>query len=51
MLDRNRLKETNDTYGHRMGDELVRRVAGAIKSVLPAGAMAARMGGDEFLVV
>lgn len=50
ILDCNRLKETNDSYGHRMGDELLCRVANAIRSVLPADAVAARMGGDEFLV-
>ena len=50
ILDCNRLKETNDTLGHRAGDELIVRVAKVIKDAIPSNAVAARMGGDEFLV-
>lgn len=51
VMDCNHLKETNDTYGHRVGDELIVRTAQAIKDTLPPDAVAARLGGDEFLVV
>ncbi len=50
ILDCNRLKETNDTLGHNAEDELIARVAKVVKSVIPSNAVAARMGGDEFLV-
>ena len=50
VLDCNRLKETNDTFGHKAGDELISRVAKVIKDTVPANATAARIGGDEFLV-
>ena len=50
VLDCNHLKETNDTLGHKAGDELIVRVAEVIKNVAPPDAVAARIGGDEFLV-
>ncbi len=50
IMDCNRLKETNDTLGHRAGDELLARIAKAIKQSIPSNALAARLGGDEFLV-
>lgn len=51
MADCNYLKKTNDTYGHEYGDLLLKRVARIIRSALPAGCTALRIGGDEFMIL
>ncbi len=49
-LDINGFKGVNDSIGHHGGDELVKALAGRIRSVLPPEAIFARIGGDEFAV-
>jgi diguanylate cyclase (GGDEF)-like protein len=49
-LDVNGFKVVNDSIGHHGGDELVRALAGRIRSAMPFGAALARIGGDEFAV-
>lgn len=44
-------KETNDRYGHLVGDEVLRKVAGIIQTHVPPGGLAARYGGEEFAVI
>ncbi len=51
MLDVDRFKEVNDTYGHMMGDTLLSYVAQALASRLRSSDVAARYGGDEFAVI
>ena len=51
MADCNYLKKTNDTYGHEYGDLLLKRIARIIRTALPAGCTALRLGGDEFLIL
>ncbi len=51
MLDVDRFKHVNDTYGHAMGDRVIVGVADEACASLPAGAELVRMGGDEFAVV
>lgn len=51
LADINHLKETNDTYGHVAGDELIRRMASLMAEVFRHDARVYRMGGDEFAVV
>jgi diguanylate cyclase (GGDEF)-like protein len=50
VLDLDRLKSLNDTYGHLTGAEAVRTVGHVLESGLPPDAVACRYGGDEFVV-
>jgi len=51
FLDLDRFKDINDTLGHDVGDRLLQEIGGRFLAVLPAGAMLARWGGDEFVAV
>jgi diguanylate cyclase (GGDEF)-like protein len=51
LVDLNRLKETNDTYGHDAGDRLIQSLAVALHSTLPPSTELARIGGDEFAIL
>lgn len=44
------LKKINDTYGHEMGDELIKEMAACFKENLNSDMLAMRYGGDEFVV-
>lgn len=49
MLDVDRFKQINDTYGHAVGDEALTAIAKAIVSTLRKGDSFGRFGGEEFL--
>ena len=51
FLDLDRFKEVNDQYGHEAGNEILRAVAGEIRNAVRASDVAARFGGDEFVVI
>jgi diguanylate cyclase (GGDEF)-like protein len=51
MADIDHFKWINDTYGHSIGDELLREVAKAIASQCRAVDLPARYGGEEFAIV
>lgn len=45
------LKRVNDTYGHVVGDELIRLTTSLFRVGLPEESIMFRMGGDEFLII
>jgi diguanylate cyclase (GGDEF)-like protein len=51
FMDLDRFKDVNDTYGHEAGNEILAAVAEEIRHVVRASDVAARYGGDEFVVI
>jgi two-component system cell cycle response regulator len=51
VLDVDHFKSVNDTYGHNIGDRVLREVAERMRNHLRAVDVVARYGGEEFLVV
>jgi two-component system cell cycle response regulator len=51
MTDIDRFKQVNDTYGHDVGDEVLREFANRIRTTVRGADLACRFGGEEFIVV
>jgi len=51
MVDIDWFKRINDAYGHGVGDEVLRAVAGAIADAVRDGDVPARFGGEEFAIL
>lgn len=51
LLDLDRFKAVNDTFGHDMGDELLKVVSERLKTCVREVDTVARMGGDEFTII
>ncbi len=51
VVDIDHFKQVNDRYGHLIGDEVLRAVAGVIARSKRQGDIAVRYGGEEFLIV
>ena len=51
LLDLDRFKQINDTYGHLIGDEVLRQIADTMTAVLRDYDVAGRFGGEEFVML
>ncbi len=51
IIDIDFFKSINDTYGHQVGDEVIKKIADIISSEIGNEGISGRFGGDEFLVV
>jgi diguanylate cyclase (GGDEF)-like protein len=51
LLDLNRFKDINDSFGHGVGDEIVQTVARRLRERLRKTDFIARIGGDEFAII
>ena len=51
IVDVDKFKDVNDTYGHAVGDRVLKRVAGILQHSFRSVDIICRIGGDEFVVV
>ena len=51
LIDLDGFKSVNDTYGHKIGDDLLVRIAQRIREHAPPDSTLSRIGGDEFVVL
>ncbi len=51
IIDVDKFKDVNDTYGHEAGDEVLKKVANVIRRAFRTQDCVARIGGDEFAVI
>ncbi len=51
IMDMDHFKSVNDTYGHNVGDEVLKTLSGIIVNTIRSADLAARYGGEEFVVL
>ncbi|MCB1893481.1 GGDEF domain-containing protein [Accumulibacter sp.] len=51
VIDIDHFKKVNDTYGHAVGDVVIRKVAETMAEMAPGEAVTARFGGEEFVML
>lgn len=50
IFDLDHFKDTNDTYGHQFGNEVLQQIASILNKNLRSNDIASRIGGDEFMI-
>lgn len=51
VLDVDHFKAVNDSFGHPVGDEVLKRIASVLRNTIPSRATAYRLGGEEFAIL
>lgn len=51
MVDIDRFKQVNDTYGHPVGDAVILKIADVLRTNFPEPYLLGRLGGDEFCIL
>jgi diguanylate cyclase (GGDEF)-like protein len=51
LLDIDNFKEVNDSFGHKLGDELLRQMGARLREAIDGAHLIARLGGDEFAIL
>lgn len=51
LIDVDQFKQVNDSFSHQVGDQVLKRIAQILKSHIREDDMAARLAGDEFVIV
>jgi len=51
MLDIDHFKQVNDTYGHKIGDDVIKKLASVMKEAQRKSDVIARYGGEEFIIL
>lgn len=51
MIDLDNFKLVNDTYGHKLGDQVLKKVSTSIKDIIREEDIAGRYGGEEFIII
>lgn len=51
FVDLDGFKQINDTFGHELGDAIIRRISAEFRQLVPSDAVLYRMGGDEFAIL
>jgi diguanylate cyclase (GGDEF)-like protein len=51
MIDLNKFKEINDTFGHQQGDKALVHAANILRRATRSSDVVARLGGDEFVII
>lgn len=51
MVDIDAFKEINDTYGHDLGDQVIKFISSELKNIIGNNGIVGRYGGDEFLII
>ena len=51
MIDADKFKEINDTYGHDVGDDVLVKIASTLRKTLRTSDIVARFGGEEFVCI
>lgn len=51
MIDIDAFKDINDTYGHDLGDQVIKYISNELRSIVKDDGIVGRYGGDEFIVI